>query len=60
MGIDTSAVEILLLVFGLLAAVGIVIMIIRLMSMPIVVAAVVGITGWLAFFYALGLDKAVQ
>jgi hypothetical protein len=25
--------------------------------MPIVVAAVVGILGWLAFFYQLGLDK---
>ena len=58
MGIDASAVELLLLVFGALSVVGIAIMVIRLMSMPIVVAAVVGILGWLAFFYVLGLDKA--
>jgi hypothetical protein len=54
---DQTAISLLLLVFGSLGLVGIAIMVIRLMSMPVVVAAVVGITGWLAFFYALGLDK---
>jgi Flp pilus assembly protein TadB len=49
--------EELMIIFGLLAVVGVGIMVIRLMSMPIVVAAVVGILGWLAFFYQLGLDK---
>ena len=56
---DPVAIEILLLVFGALAVVGIVIMVIRLMSIPVVVAGVVAILGWLAFFYQLGLDKTV-
>lgn len=55
---DQTAISLLLLVFGSLGLVGIAIMVIRLMSMPVMVALVVGITGWLAFFYALGLDKA--
>ena len=49
--------EELIIVFGLLAVVGVAIMVIRLMSMPLVVAGVIGILGWLAFFYQLGLDK---
>jgi Flp pilus assembly protein TadB len=49
--------EELMIIFGLLAVVGVGIMVIRLMSMPIVVAAVVGILGWLAFLNQLGLDK---
>ena len=49
--------EELLIIFGLLAIVGAAIMIIRVMSYPLVVAGVIGILGWLAFFYQLGLDK---
>jgi uncharacterized membrane protein len=52
--------EVVLVVFGLLTIVGVTIMVLRLLTMPIVVGAVVAITGWLAFFYSLGLDKAVQ
>ena len=49
--------EELIIVFGLLAIVGVTIMIIRAMSYPLVVAGVVAILGWLGFFYQLGLDK---
>ena len=52
--------EELIIVFGMLALIGTGIMIIRVMSYPLVVAAVLGILGWLAFFYQLGIDKTVQ
>ena len=48
----------LFIIFGLLAAVGVGIMILRALTIPIVVAVVVGITGWLGFLYQLGLDNA--
>lgn len=57
MGFDPVALELLLLVFGLLAVIGIFIGILRVMSNPVVTLVVVGILGWLAFFYALGVDK---
>ena len=57
---DTVGFELLLTAFGLLTIAGCVIMLIRMLTIPMVVAAIVGITGWLAFFHQLGLDKAVQ
>lgn len=55
---DTTVIANLLTVFGLLTIAGVTIMTIRLLTIPMVVGAVVAITGWLAFFYVLGLDKA--
>jgi hypothetical protein len=54
---DTASLELLLTVFGLLTILGVSIMVIRMLTIPLVVAAVVAITGWLAFFYAIGVDK---
>ena len=47
---DTASLELLLTVFGLLTILGVSIMVIRMLTIPLVVAAVVAITGWLAFF----------
>ena len=49
--------EELLIIFGILAVIGVGIMVVRALSYPLVVAAIVGLTGWLAFFYQYGLDK---
>jgi len=49
--------EELFIIFGLLAVVGVGMLILRALTVPIVVAVVVGITGWLGFLYQLGLDK---
>ena len=54
---DTASLELLLTVFGLLTILGVSIMVIRMLTIPLVVAAVVAITGWLAFFYQVGVDK---
>jgi len=54
---DQTVIANLLTVFGLLTIAGVIIMTIRLLTIPMVVGAVVAITGWLAFFYTLGLDK---
>lgn len=49
--------EELFIIFGLLAVVGVGMLILRALTVPIVVAVIVGITGWLGFLYQLGLDK---
>ena len=45
--------EILIAIVAVLAAVGVVTMIIRAMNIPIVAAATIGILGWVLFFYQL-------
>lgn len=48
-----GSVEILIAFVAVLAAVGVVTMIIRAMNVPIVAAATIGVLGWLLFFYHL-------
>jgi hypothetical protein len=57
--ISQEALELLLTVFGLLTILGVCITVIRLLTVPMVVGAVVAITGWLAFFYVIGLDRTI-
>tara|TARA_R110000868_G_scaffold16390_1_gene73684 strand:- start:373 stop:534 length:162 start_codon:yes stop_codon:yes gene_type:complete len=45
--------EILIAFVAVLAAVGVVTMIIRAMNIPIIAAATVGVLGWMLFFYQL-------
>ena len=51
---DQNTLALLVAVFGVLAAIGIVLWVIKILNKPVWAAIAVGILGWLCFFYQLG------